>query len=130
MNELNMFGPSPTPLKNYQYHSNTGGPTYYDNITPGFFGGGIEGVIPNAHDMFIDKMKPMLMQPQPQNVSGVGGAGEAAVYGAVTGGILLIGAMSFFWGKYIGGWAVETISGTKLNNKQKNAIGITSLLLI
>jgi hypothetical protein len=133
MNELNMFGPSPTPMTNYAYHSNTGGPEYYGRISrpglePGFFG--VQGVIPNVHDMFVDMIKPMVMQPQSQSVNGIGGAGDAAVFGAVTGGVLLLGAMSFLWAKYIGGWAIEAISDTKLSNKQKNAVGLVGLLLI
>lgn len=130
--ELNVFGPSPTP-NNYTYHSNTGGPNYYNRISrkglePGFFGIGMN-VLPNAHDMFLEKVKPMIMKPE-QNINGIGGTEEAAVVGLVGGAVVVIAGLSFLWGKYVGGWAVETISGTKLNNKQKNAIGITSLLLI
>tara|TARA_B100000686_G_C15826630_1_gene496031 strand:+ start:36 stop:428 length:393 start_codon:yes stop_codon:yes gene_type:complete len=130
MVEYNVFGPSPTPIKQYAYHSSTGGPAYYDSITPGFFGAGIEGVLPNAHDMFVDKIKPMLMQPQAKSVNGIGAASDAAVYGAVTGGVLLVGAISFLWCKYVGSAAVEVVSGKKLDPKQKNALGIVGLLLI
>ena len=130
--DLNIFGRSPTP-HNYSYHSNTGGPNYYNKISrpglePGFFGIGMN-VLPNAHDLFIEKVKPMVIKPE-ENINGIGSASDAAVMGMVGGGVIVIAGLSFLWGKYIGGWAIETISGTKLNNKQKNAIGITSLLLI
>ena len=130
--QLNVFGPSPTP-HNYSYHSNTGGPNYYNRVSrpglePGFFGIG-RNVLPNAHDMFVEKVKPMIIKPE-QNVNGVGGVEEAAVFGLVGGGVIVLAGLSFLWGKYVGGFAVEAISGTKLNNKQKNALGITSLLLI
>lgn len=132
MDNLNVFGPSPTP-HNYQYHSNTGGTNYYDKISrppleQGFFGVG-GNVLPNVHDMFVEKVKPMIIKPE-QNINGIGAASDAAVVGMVGGGVIVIAGLSFLWGKYVGGWAVEYISGSKLNNKQKNAIGITSLLLI
>jgi len=131
--ELNVFGPSPTPHR-YSYHTNTGGPNYYDRISrrglePGFFGIGMN-VLPNAHDIFVEKVKPMIIKPPEENINGIGAASDAAVVGLVGGGVIVLAGLSFLWGKYVGGWAVETISGTKLNNKQKNAIGITSLLLI
>tara|TARA_B100001250_G_scaffold358306_1_gene334533 strand:+ start:494 stop:889 length:396 start_codon:yes stop_codon:yes gene_type:complete len=130
--ELNVFGPSPTPHE-YVYHSNTGGPNYYNSISrpglePGFFGIGMN-VLPNAHDMFIDKVKPMIIKPD-ANINGIGDATTGAAIGLVGGGIIVLAGLSFLWGKYVGGWAVESISGTKLSDKQKNAIGITSLLLI
>jgi len=94
----------------------------------GFFG--INGnILPNAHDMFIDKVRPMIVKEEAP-IAGIGDAGDAAIYGAVTGGVIVLGALSFLWGKYVGSFAVEYISGTKLNNKQKNAIGIASLLII
>ena len=130
--QLNVFGPSPTP-NNYSYHSNTGGPNYYNRISrkglePGFFGIGMN-VLPNAHDMFVEKVKPMIVKPE-QNINGIGAPSDAAVVGMVGGGVIVLAGISFLWCKYVGGFAVEAISGTKLSNKQKNALGITGLLLI
>lgn len=130
--QLNVFGPSPTP-NNYSYQSNTGGPNYYNSISrkglePGFFGIGMN-ILPNAHDMFVEKVKPMIIKPE-QNINGIGAPSDAAVVGMVGGGVIVLAGISFLWGKYVGGFAIEAISGTKLSNKQKNAIGITSLLLI
>lgn len=130
--QLNVFGPSPTP-NNYSYHSNTGGPNYYNRISrkglePGFFGIGMN-ILPNAHDMFVEKVKPMIVKPE-QNINGIGAASDAAVVGMVGGGVIVLAGISFLWCKYVGGFAVEAISGTKLSNKQKNALGITGLLLI
>lgn len=103
-------------------------PTPSFNYESGMFG--IQGnILPNAHDMFIERVKPMIIKPE-ENINGIGAASDAAVAGMVGGGIIVLAGLSFLWGKYVGGWAVEQISGTKLNNKQKNAIGITSLLLI
>lgn len=130
--QLNVFGPSPTP-NNYTYHSNTGGPNYYNRISrkglePGFFGIGMN-ILPNAHDIFVEKVKPMIVKPE-QNINGIGAASDAAIVGMVGGGVIVLAGISFLWCKYVGGFAVEAISGTKLSNKQKNALGITGLLLI
>ena len=130
--QLNVFGPSPTP-NNYSYQTNTGGPNYYNRISrkglePGFFGIGMN-ILPNAHDMFVEKVKPMIVKPE-QNINGIGAPSDAAVVGMVGGGVIVLAGISFLWCKYVGGFAVEAISGTKLSNKQKNALGITGLLLI
>lgn len=63
-------------------------------------------------------------------LSNVGQMDPYATGGAVTGLVLVGIGISFLWGKHVGGWAVEKISGKKLTDSQKNALGVTSVLLI
>ena len=97
------------------------------DYTSGMFG--LQGnALPNAHDIFIQKIKPMIVEEE--NVNGIGLMSDGVAAGLVGGSIIVLAAFSFLWGKYIGSWAVETISETKLTDKQKTAIGIASVILI
>jgi hypothetical protein len=126
-----MFGPSPTPIK-YTYNYSRGGSPYYGDKTAALYGFG--GLPERTSLLKILKESDHLQLYGGNGMNGLGNPAEVATSAAVTTGVLTGVVMtgliiSYVFGRYVGSFVVEGVSGSKLSLKQKRGIGVAAMII-
>ena len=125
-----MFGPSPTPLK-YTYNYSGGGSPYYGDKTGALYGFG--GLPERTSLLKILKESDHLQLYGGHGMHGLGNTTTATTAAVTTGvltGVVVTGlAISYVFGRYVGSFVVEGVSGSKLSLKQKRGIGVAAMII-